>query len=66
MSTTVTIGPWTFDHVSYDEPADVVYLAGVNSLMGPGTVNPLQDTKKASTPLIQWLAMCVEQHTSAT
>ncbi len=27
MNPAVTIGPWTFDHVSYDEPADVVYLS---------------------------------------
>ncbi len=27
MNKTVTIGSWTFDHVSYDEQADVVYLS---------------------------------------
>lgn len=25
--TTITLGPWTFDHVSYDAEADVVYLS---------------------------------------
>lgn len=25
--TTITLGPWTFDHVSYDADADVVYLS---------------------------------------
>jgi uncharacterized protein YuzE len=27
MNRTVTIGHWTFDHISYDEQADVAYLS---------------------------------------